>query len=72
MHGDYSYALLDSVYAFSLTNKGEICSKKILKNSDVIFPGLFDFPDNREFPGIQPNFPGIFRNALKTTVSSDL
>ena len=39
--------------------------------SDVIFPGLFYFPENREFPGIQPNFPGIPGNLLIATVSPD-
>ena len=40
--------------------------------SDVIFPGPFEFPENREFSGIQSNFPGIPGNILKATVSPDL
>ena len=39
-----------------------------MPSSDVIFPGLFYFPENREFPGIQSNFPGIPGNLLKATV----
>ena len=38
---------------------------KIIGSSDVINPGLFEFLENREFPGIQSNFPGIPRNLLK-------
>ena len=45
---------------------------RIIVGSDVIIPGLFDFPENREFPGIQSNFPGIFGNPVKATVSPDL
>ena len=43
-------------------------------DSDVIFPGLFEFPENREFPGIQANFPGIpgTGNLLKTRIPPDI
>ena len=40
--------------------------------SDVIFPGLFYFPENREFPGIQSNFPGIPGNLIKAKTIPDL
>ena len=49
---------------------GRLCSE--LGVSDVIFPGLFDFPENREFSGIQSNFPGILGNPLKAAFSPDL
>ena len=44
---------------------------KALLNSDVIFPGLFKFPENREFPGIQSNFPGNPGNLVQAAVFLD-
>ena len=59
-----------------LGKNGEIQSSwskaKEILGSDVIFPELFDFPENREFPGIQPIFPGNSGNILKPTVPLDL
>ena len=47
-------------------------SRESVCGSDVIFPGTFQFPKNRDFPRIQPNFPGIPENLLKATFSHDL
>ena len=44
---------------------------KVMTDSDVIIPGLLEFPENREFPGIQSNFPGIFGNLVKAAVFLD-
>ena len=54
--------------------KNQVSWQKLsgIYTSDVIFPRLFDFPENREFPGIQSNFPGIPGNLLNTKVSIDL
>ena len=43
----------------------------LIKRSDVLIPGLYEFPENREFPGIQPNFPGIPGNLLKVAAFFD-
>ena len=40
-------------------------------SSDLIIPGLLEFPENQEFPGIQSNLPGIPGNLLKAAVSFD-
>ena len=40
-----------------------------ISGSDVTIPGHFYFPENREFPGIQANFLGIPKNAMKCTVT---
>ena len=45
---------------------------EMMYTSDVIIPGHFYFPENREFPGIQANFPGIPENSMKCTFSPDL
>ena len=39
-----------------------------MRCSDVLFPRLWDFPENREFPGIKTDFPGILGNLLKAAV----
>ena len=57
------------------TNFLDICNAwecTMVLVSDVIFPGLFEFPENREFPGIQSNFPGIPGNLLKAAFFLDL
>ena len=53
--------------SFFVDQKPVEISKNDSNTSDGIIPGLFEFPENREFPGIQTNFPGIPGNLSKAS-----